>query len=176
LLFSFGFSTARKFKMPRPLRDIAGQKFGKLRALRYVGKYKKSRRAVWEFKCDCGQKCERIMSNVTQGETKSCGCLVKTSGGLTTKEAYTYKSYDGMIRRCQDTAHPNYMNYGGRGVSVYFDWLGAGGFAQFFRDVGRRPQGLTIDRIDPEGNYEPGNVQWATNKEQRMNQRRNQSA
>jgi hypothetical protein len=156
------------------MRDITGQKFGMLTALFYVGKYKASRRAVWHFRCACFKECSCIMSNVTTGQTTSCGCKRASSGGLSLREAYTYKSYSAMIRRVFDKTHDRYKNYGGAGIKVYFDWIGPGGFANFFADVGRRPKRKTLDRIDPEGNYEPGNLRYATAHGQRMNQRRMQ--
>lgn len=161
--------------MPAPMKDITRQRFGKLVALAYVGKWKKSRRALWDFVCDCGNTKKVLLQNVTTGQVKSCGCIVATSAGLTQTERYTYTSYSAMIRRCTDPAYFRYPDYGGRGIHIYFDWLPEGGFKNFLRDMGPRPQGTTIDRIRVNGNYEPGNCQWATAKEQRMNQRRMQN-
>lgn len=73
----------------------------------------------------------------------------------------TYQTWKNIQRRCYDPKHKTYEGYGGRGVRVYFDWLGAGGFAAFLRDVGERPsRGHHLDRIDPAKGYEPGNVRW----------------
>lgn len=76
-----------------------------------------------------------------------------------------------MKARCQRPAHPRYADYGGRGIRVCDRWLGPGGFSRFLADVGERPAGMTIDRIDPDGHYEPGNVKWSTLLEQRWNRR-----
>lgn len=78
-------------------------------------------------------------------------------------------SWHWMISRCFDSWNASYPNYGGRGITVYQGWLT---FDGFFADMGERPKGKTLDRIDVDGNYEPGNCQWATPKEQRANQRR----
>lgn len=78
----------------------------------------------------------------------------------------TYTTWRCMRRRCYDRKHPSYPDYGGRGVRVYFGWMGRGGFEEFLRDVGPRPKGCTLDRIDRDGHYEPGNVRWATIRQQ----------
>lgn len=83
----------------------------------------------------------------------------------------TYISWESMIARCTRPSHPFYAYYGGRGILVCDRWRGQGGFSRFLVDVGERPAGLTLDRIDVEGHYEPGNVKWSTPQEQRWNRR-----
>lgn len=83
----------------------------------------------------------------------------------------TYNSWRAMIERCTRPAHPFYLDYGGRGIRVCDRWQGAGGFARFLADVGERPAGMTLDRIDVDGGYEPGNVRWADKRTQRWNRR-----
>jgi hypothetical protein len=83
----------------------------------------------------------------------------------------TYTSWRCMVQRVTNPKHPRFAAYGGRGVTIHADWRSD--FQCFLRDVGVRPSGHTLDRIDPFGNYVPGNVRWATPREQRNNQRRN---
>lgn len=83
----------------------------------------------------------------------------------------TFQSYFNMIVRCMYSSCRDFHCYGGRGITVHPEWVLS--FDAFIRDVGHRPRGMTLDRIDPEGNYEPGNIQWATPKEQTANRRIN---
>lgn len=84
----------------------------------------------------------------------------------------TYYSYRAMLRRCFDSRHRAYESYGGRGIRVYFDWLGEDGFEQFVRDVGMKPDGPhDLDRINSDGHYEPGNVRWAPSPANRARNR-----
>lgn len=86
------------------------------------------------------------------------------------KPSPTYVSWKMMIQRCTNKKREDYEGYGGRGILIYFDWIGPGGFKQFLSDVGERPsKEYSIDRIDPDGNYEPGNVRWATKSQQNAN-------
>jgi hypothetical protein len=87
------------------------------------------------------------------------------------KRSPTYVSWQSMCARCYREKHPRYEDYGGRGVTVYAGWRGRGGFARFLEHVGERPADRTLDRIDPNGNYEPGNVRSATKQQQRWNRR-----
>lgn len=123
------------------------------------------------YRCHCGTKKAFRPSDLARNGTTDCGCQWEQKG-LTAREPYTYKSYTAMVRRCQDENHPWFHAYGGRGISVYFDWLGPGGFVQFFKDMGRRPVGLSLDREQVNGNYEPGNCRWATPKMQTQNRRK----
>lgn len=102
------------------------------------------------------------MSALTHGHTKS---------EHRNRASPTYNSWRAMVERCTREAHPRYPDYGGRGVRVYEPWTGRGGFARFLEHVGERPDGMTLDRIDNDGHYEPGNVQWATLRQQRWNRR-----
>lgn len=82
----------------------------------------------------------------------------------------TYRSYRAMVARCTSVRQRTYAHYGARGISVASVWLGSGGFTRFVHDVGARPEGMTLDRFpNRTGNYEPGNVRWATKREQQRN-------
>jgi hypothetical protein len=150
--------------------DLTGQRFGRLMALSYAGKG--SNGALWLCRCDCGGEKVVIGSSLRSGNTASCGCLVGASWrthGMGSHPAYG--SWDNMITRCTNPRHNAWSHYGGRGIAVCDRWRG---FAAFWEDVGATwAPGLTLDRIDVNGNYEPSNVRWITQKEQMRNTRAN---
>jgi hypothetical protein len=162
---------------PVNFKDKTGQRFGKLVALRRVGN-DCHRNAVWECRCDCG-RCVEIRSNsLASGRSKSCGCWSGARGkhnrkhGHATKgaESSEYRSWLNMLTRCRCPSKHNYKNYGGRGISVCERWQNS--FENFFADMGPKPSpDHTIDRVDPNGNYEKSNCRWSTPSEQRRNQR-----
>lgn len=120
--------------------------------------------------CDCGIVKEVDTSTLTRGKSKSCGCLhkekVTTHGYNGTR---TYKSYHAMKERCLNTNHQAYEFYGGRGITICNRWLLS--FENFIEDMGERPEGRTLDRINNNEGYSKMNCRWATKSEQNKNKR-----
>jgi hypothetical protein len=148
-----------------------GERYGRLTVRAYAGQPRRERR--WLCECDCGEMVEVGTGSLRSGNTRSCGCLRRdtNTARLTTHGASktrTYASWKTMLQRCDDENHVAFSYYGGRGITVCERWRS---FENFLADMGKRPEGKTLDRIDPDGNYEPSNCRWATYKEQRANHR-----
>ena len=151
------------------LREITGQQFGKLTAVLLVGIVK--RKSIWRFKCECGAVVDRASNHVTSGRTNSCGCI-KLTGDSNRKhmmiDSPEYRTWSNMLTRCRNPKCADWAHYGGRGISVCERWTD---FRLFYADMGSRPAGTSIDRIDVNRGYEPGNCRWASPIEQRANRR-----
>lgn len=153
--------------------ELTGQRFGRLTVLECVGK-DDWHHTIWRVRCDCGNVLNVRGSHLTSGNTKSCGCYnLERSKQLHTKHGYSYhplySTWYNMIHRCVNPDNSNYENYGGRGITVCDRWKNS--FEAFIEDVGDRPEGATLDRIDVNGNYEPGNCRWADSHTQITNRR-----
>lgn len=154
--------------------DLTGQKVGRLDV---IAPHRKEgvEKLFYECRCECGNTRIVGAQNLRRGMTKSCGCLQKErTRQASLKHGVSRTSihnvWSSMLQRCNDAGHHAYSDYGGRGIKVCDRWLK---FENFLADMGMPPQkGLTLDRFpNNDGNYEPGNVRWATKKEQANNRR-----
>lgn len=166
------------------MRNLSGQRFGRLTVIRFDA-IRRGRRYHWWCRCECGAEKSVNRQYLVNGKTLSCGCLrderalatmmanpsaferARLEHGMTNSP--THRSWSSMIQRCTNPMRSNYKFYGGRGISICERWMV---FANFIEDMGVRPDGMTLDRYpDNDGNYEPGNVRWATPLSQSNNRR-----
>lgn len=152
---------------------MLGLRFGKLVVTDRAPN--KGKRAMWVCRCDCGKRVTRLGKYLRSGEVKSCGCLHRQpmSGPRTThghsigKISRTYSTWASMVQRCTNPKSTTWSKYGGKGITVCKRWLS---FDNFLSDMGERPAGMSIDRINPRGSYTRSNCRWADSKQQGANQ------
>ena len=159
-------------KFGNRFKDLTNQRFGKLTAVSPIkinGKYS------WKCICECGKEKVIMSGNLVRGISKSCGCKKLNIGERTKKHGMAktrmFKIWTGVRKRCTNPNTKTYRLYGGRGISMSSEW---NDFINFYNDMkDTYSDDLSLDRIDPNGNYEVSNCRWATSKQQNRNRRNN---
>ena len=155
-------------KRRKKIKIKVGDKFGRLEVIENLGIIKS--KTHFKCKCECGNTKRVDGSNLRRGYTKSCGCLQKekvTIHGMAT--TIEYRIWNGMVQRCTNPNNPAYKDYGGRGIEICHEWLNS--FGVFLKDMGERPIGLTIERMNNNLGYFKDNCTWATPTKQVRNRR-----
>lgn len=166
-------NTPRPFLAGTRIRNLLGQRFGRLLVIQYAGKTATGN-TLWLCACSCGEPTTVQSSALTAGNCSSCGCLNRekfkeriTKHGGTSRKGKTpeYQAFSDAKQRCENPKHKWHPRYGGRGIEFRF-----ASFEEFLAEMGPRPSDLhSLDRADNDGHYEPGNVQWTTKRGQSLN-------
>lgn len=163
--------------------DLTGQKFGKLTVVEYAGAHltpSGQKKRLWKCSCDCGGSITVHGSSLKNGNTVSCWCVRRAAAAKISKAKHghcgngrssvEYRAWSAMLGRTNNPDHKQFAEYGGRGIMVCDRWQK---FENFMEDMGHRPPGMSLDRIENEGNYEPGNCRWTNSLGQNNNKRDN---
>ena len=161
--------------MGRPSHDLTEKAFGRLIVVRAAAKIRG--KSAWCCACACGESHTATARNLLAGNTRSCGCLQREEASAKRSihrqshqaNAVEYHTWVAMRARCRDSGGVYWPNYGWRGITVCARWDSS--YENFIADMGPRPAGTSIDRVNNDGNYEPGNCRWATPKQQANNRR-----
>jgi len=151
--------------------NITGRKFGRWLVVSLLPERSPDGKSLWLCRCDCGTQRGVCGTSLRIGHSASCGCLrrEKSKKRLTThgmSETRAYRTWTNMQQRCFNPRHDKYSYYGGRGIGI-----GWQSFEEFYADMGDAPPGMSLDRIDNDDDYRPGNVRWATPAVQAANRR-----
>jgi hypothetical protein len=163
----------------RRFKDITGMRFGRLLAVNYAGPTERGT-ATWRCLCDCGKIITVQGSHLRSGGTRSCGCvkqeMLKNGSGHCRHRASPhhnrmreYECWVSMRQRCGNRNSKSFAYYGGRGITVCERWHS---FESFLADMGPRPDGYSIERVNNNGDYEPSNCKWIPKRDQSRNRRK----
>lgn len=161
-------------ELPLPMSPLIGRRFSRLNVVSVYRRNKKT--TVCVCICRCGNTTKVLASNLKRGATRSCGCLYKETRGFHSRthglsKTPEYKVWKKMRERCVNPNCKDYRLYGGRGITICAPWMES--FENFLADMGKRPPGTSLDRIDGNKGYGPENCRWATSLQQANNVSRN---